>query len=211
MTIDEIKQGVIDILIRKNLMDETIIIELLELLGEDKFYDFVFKMSGQTLKMPSADRIWMEYRNELIGRTLDETDNRFVRRELKERWSLTSANLSMIYKKYKKDVETGEYSAEMKSHEHLIEGIKKRRRKGKISIKRAFKDITTFSQFKAQHRQDLNFCLEMIAVNYPESLDSNRNDIFAKALRRIRKQIKDSEEAKIRQQVRNENGFFKEK
>ena len=209
MTKSEIQQGIIDVLIRKGLMDEIQIIELLELLGEDKFYDFVFKMSGQTLRIPNADRIWREYRNELIGRVLDEADNRFVRKELKQRWNLTSANLSMIYKKYKKDVETGEYSAEMKSHEHLIEGIKKRRRKGEISFKSACKDITTFGQFKAQHRQDLNFCLKLIAINYPESLDSDRNDIFAKALRRVRKQIRESEAAKVRRYVRHEKEHFK--
>ena len=209
MTKSEIQQGIIDVLIRKGLMDEIQIIELLELLGEDKFYDFVFKMSGQTLRIPNADRIWREYRNELIGRVLDEADNRFVRKELKQRWNLTSANLSMIYKKYKKDVETAEYSAKMKSHEHLIEGIKKRRRKGEISFKRAYKDITTFGHFKAQHRQDLNFCLKLIAINYPESLDSGRNDIFAKALRRVRKQIRESEAAKVRRYVRHEKEHFK--
>ena len=209
MTRSEIQQGVIDVLIRKGLMDEIQIIELLELLGEDKFYDFVFKMSGQTLRIPNADRIWREYRNELIGRVLDEADNRFVRKELKQRWNLTSANLSMIYKKYKKDVETAEYSAKMKSHEHLIEGIKKRRRKGEISFERAYKDITTFGQFKAKHRQDLNFCLKLIAINYPESLDSGRNDIFAKALRRVRKQIRESEVAKVRRYVRHEKEHFK--
>ena len=209
MTKSEIQQGIIDVLIRKGLMDEIQIIELLELLGEDKFYDFVFKMSGQTLRIPNADRIWREYRNELIGRVLDEADNRFVRKELKQRWNLTSANLSMIYKKYKKDVETGEYSAEMKSHEHLIEGIKKRRRKGEISFERAYKDITTFGQFKAKHRQDLNFCLKLIAINYPESLDSDRNDIFAKALRRVKKQIRESEAAKVRRYVRHEKEHFK--
>ena len=209
MTKSEIQQGIIDVLIRKGLMDEIQIIELLELLGEDKFYDFVFKMSGQTLRIPNADRIWREYRNELIGRVLDEADNRFVRKELKQRWNLTSANLSMIYKKYKKDVETAEYSAKMKSHEHLIEGIKKRRRKGEISFERAYKDITTFGQFKAKHRQDLNFCLKLIAINYPESLDSGRNDIFAKALRRVRKQIRESEAAKVRRYVRHEKEFFK--
>ena len=209
MTKSEIQQGIIDVLIRKGLMDEIQIIELLELLGEDKFYDFVFKMSGQTLRIPNADRIWREYRNELIGRVLDEADNRFVRKELKQRWNLTSANLSMIYKKYKKDVETAEYSAKMKSHEHLIEGIKKRRRKGEISFERAYKDITTFGQFKAKHRQDLNFCLKLIAINYPESLDSDRNDIFAKALRRVRKQIRDSEAAKVRRYVRHEKEHFK--
>ena len=209
MTKSEIQQGIIDVLIRKGLMDEIQIIELLELLGEDKFYDFVFKMSGQTLRIPNADRIWREYRNELIGRVLDEADNRFVRKELKQRWNLTSANLSMIYKKYKKDVETAEYSAKMKSHEHLIEGIKKRRRKGEISFERAYKDITTFGQFKAKHRQDLNFCLKLIAINYPESLDSGRNDIFAKALRRVRKQIRESEAAKVRRYVRHEKEHFK--
>lgn len=209
MTKSEIQQGIIDVLIRKGLMDEIQIIELLELLGEDKFYDFVFKMSGQTLRIPNADRIWREYRNELIGRVLDEADNRFVRKELKQRWNLTSANLSMIYKKYKKDVETAEYSAKMKSHEHLIEGIKKRRRKGEISFKRAYKDITTFGQFKAKHRQDLNFCLKLIAINYPESLDSGRNDIFAKALRRVKKQIRESEAAKVRRYVRHEKEHFK--
>lgn len=209
MTKSEIQQGIIDVLIRKGLMDEIQIIELLELLGEDKFYDFVFKMSGQTLRIPNADRIWREYRNELIGRVLDEADNRFVRKELKQRWNLTSANLSMIYKKYKKDVETAEYSAKMKSHEHLIEGIKKRRRKGEISFERAYKDITTFGQFKAKHRQDLNFCLKLIAINYPESLDSDRNDIFAKALRRVRKQIRESEAAKVRRYVRHEKEHFK--
>lgn len=99
MTKDEIKRGVIDVLIRKNLMDQTQIFELQELLGEDKFYELIFRLSGQTLKVPSADTIWREYRNELIGRTLDECDNRFVRKELKERWNLTSANLSMRYKK----------------------------------------------------------------------------------------------------------------
>ena len=209
MTKSEIQQGIIDVLIRKGLMDEIQIIELLELLGEDKFYDFVFKMSGQTLRIPNADRIWREYRNELIGRVLDEADNRFVRKELKQRWNLTSANLSMIYKKYKKDVETAEYSAKMKSHEHLIEGIKKRRRKGEISFERAYKDITTFGQFKAKHRQDLNFCLKLIAINYPESLDSDRNDIFAKALRRVKKQIRESEAAKVRRYVRHEKEHFK--
>ena len=209
MTKSEIQQGIIDVLIRKGLMDEIQIIELLELLGEDKFYDFVFKMSGQTLRIPNADRIWREYRNELIGRVLDEADNRFVRKELKQRWNLTSANLSMIYKKYKKDVETGEYSAKMKSYEHRIEGIKKRRRKGEKSFKSARKDITTFSQFKAQHRLDLNFCLKLIAINYPESLDSSRDDIFAKALRRIRKRIRESEAAKVRKHVRQEGEFFK--
>jgi len=209
MTKSEIQQGIIDVLIRKGLMDEIQIIELLELLGEDKFYDFVFKMSGQTLRIPNADRIWREYRNELIGRVLDEADNRFVRKELKQRWNLTSANLSMIYKKYKKDVETGEYSAKMKSYEHRIEGIKKRRRKGEKSFKSARKDITTFSQFKAQHRLDLNFCLKLIAINYPESLDSSRDDIFAKALRRIRKRIRESEAAKVRKHVRREKEYFK--
>ncbi len=68
MTKKETQQGVIDVLIRKGLMDETQIIELLELLGEDKFYNFIFIMSGQTLRIPNADRIWREYRNELIGR-----------------------------------------------------------------------------------------------------------------------------------------------
>lgn len=211
MVKSEIQQGVIDVLVRKGLMDETQIIELLELFGEGKFFDFVFKMSGQTLKMPSSERIWREYRNELIGRVLDEADNRFVRKELRERWHLTSPNLSMIYKKYKMDVETGEYSGEMKSHEQLIEKIKKRRRKGEISLKWARKDIKDFNKFKAQHRQDLNLCLKLIAINYPESLYLGKNDIFAKALRRIRKQIKDTEAAKVRRVVRKQKRFFHEK
>ncbi len=42
MVKSEIQQGVIDVLVRKGLMDETQIIELLELFGEGKFYDFVF-------------------------------------------------------------------------------------------------------------------------------------------------------------------------
>jgi hypothetical protein len=168
-------------------------------------------MSGKTLKMPSSERIWREYRNELIGRVLDEADNRFVRKELKERWNLTSANLSMIYKKYKMDVETAQYSGEMKSHEHVIEKIKKRKRKSETSLEWARKDIKAFNKFKAQHRQDLNFGLKLIAINYPESLDSGKNDIFAKALRRIRKQIKDTEAAKVRRVVRKQKRFFHEK
>ncbi len=211
MTKDEIKQGIFDVIIRKNLMDLAQTVELLELLGEDKFYELIFRLSGQTLKVPSADTILREYRNQLIGRTLDECDNRFVRKELKQRWNLTSANLSMIYKRYQIDVETAEYSAEMKSNEHLIEKIKKRRKKGEISFKSAQKDISTFGGFIAQHRKDLNYCLKLAAIHYPEGLDSGKNDIFAKALRRIRKQIRDSEAAKVRRKVRNEKRFFKEK
>jgi hypothetical protein len=211
MTKEEIKQGVIEVLIRKNLMGQTQIIELIELLGEDKFYDFVFKMSGQTLRIPNADRIWREFRNELVGQVLDEADNRFVRKELKERWNLTSANLSMIYKQYREDVENRDYDPEIKSHEHMIEKIKKRRQKGEISAQRAHSDIKTFNQFIVQRKKDLEFALKLAAINYPESLDSDKNDEIAKALRRVRKQIKNSEEAKVRRKVRNQKGFFKEK
>ncbi len=211
MTEDEIKEGVIDVLIRKGLMDDTQIIELLELLGEDKFFNFIFIMSGQTLKMPSADRIWREYRNEIIGRVLDEADNRFVRKELKERWELTSANLSMIYKKYKKDVETAEFDTDIKSDEIMIKKIKERRKRGEIDGKQAMEQIKTFNQFIAQRKKDLEFCLKLAAINYPEGLDSGKNDIFAKALRRVRKQIRDSEAAKVRRKIRNEKRYFKEK
>ncbi len=211
MTEKETQQGIMEVLIRKGLMDETQIIELLELLGEDKFYDFVFKMSGQTLKMPSADRIWREYRNELIGRTLDEADNRFVRKELKERWDLTSANLSTIYKKYKKDVETAEFDAAIKSHEIMLKKIKERRKRGKIDGEQAQEQIRTFNLFIAQRKKDLEFGLKLAAIHYPEGLDSGKNDIFAKALRRVRKQIRDSEAAKVRRKMRNEKRYFKEK
>lgn len=211
MTKSEIQQGVIDVLIRKGLMDQTQIIELLELFGEDKFYDFVFRMSGRTLRIPNADRIWREYRNELIGQVLDEADNRFVRKELRQRWNLTPAHLSMIYKKYKKDVETGEYDGAITSHEHLIEKAKKKWQKGEVDIKKTLERIKTLNLFLAQRRRDLEYCLKLLAINYPESLDSGRNDVFAKALRRIKKQIRDSEAAKLRQKVRNEKQFFKKK
>lgn len=211
MTEEEIKQGLIDVLIRKNLVDQALIFELLELLGEDRFYDFITRFAGQTLKMPSIDKLLREYRNELIGRTLDEVDNRFVRKELRAKWDLTSANLSMIYSKYKRDVETGEFDPEIQSHEIMIKKIKERRRRGEISGERALEGIRTFNEFIAQRKKELEFCLKLAAINYPEGIDSEKNDFFAKALRRIRKQIRDSEAAKVRRKVRNEKRILKEK
>ncbi len=211
MTKKETQQGIIEVLIRKGLMEDTQIIELLELLGEDKFYDFVLRMSGQTLKIPSADRILREYRNELIGRTLDEVDNRFVRKELRIKWDLTSANLSMIYSKYKRDVETGEFDPEIKSHEIMIKKIRERRKRGEIDGKQALEQTRTFNQFIVHRKKELEFCLKLASIDYPESMDSGKNDYFAKALRRIRKQIHDSEAAKVRRKVRNEKRILKEK
>ena len=130
---------------------------------------------------------------------------------MRERWDLTSANLSGIYKKYREDVESGDYDPEITSHKHIIEKIKKRRQKGEISAQRAHSDIKTFSQFIAQRKKDLEFSIKLAAIYYPESLDSGKDDIFAKALRRVRKQIKDSEAARVRKYVRNQKSFFKEK
>ena len=69
--------------------------------------------------------------------------------------------------------------------------------------------IRGYNQFMAQRKKDLNYCLKMIAINYPESLDSSRDDIFAKALRRVRKRSRESEAAKVRKHVRREKEYFK--
>jgi hypothetical protein len=211
MTKDEIKQGIFDVIIRKNLIEPALVFEMIEIMGEDKFHDFLFRLSGQTLIMPSAERIWREYRNELIGRTLDECDNRFVRKELREYWNLSSANLSKIYRKYQEDVESGQYDEIIKMNEHEIQKIEMQKKKGRISSKDAHRKIITLNQFIAQRKKDLEFSLKLAAAYYPESLDSGKDDIFAKALRRVRKQIRDSEAAKVRKVVRNQKSFFKEK
>jgi len=208
---EEAQAEIIDIIRRKDLMEEALILDLIDFLGENKFYKFLFLFSGQTIRVPKTEVLERESRNEILGRTLDEHDSRLVRKKLREKWNLSPANLSMIYKKYKRDVETGQYDAAMKMDEHMIEKIKKRRQKGEISARRAHSDIKTFNQFIVQRKKDLEFSLKLAAVYYPESLDSGKDDVFAKALRRVRKQIRDSEAAKVRKSVRNQKSFFEEK
>lgn len=206
---EEVQVEIRDIIRRKDLMEETLILDLINFLGENKFYKFLFLFSGQTIRVPKTEVLKREFRNEIIGRTLDEHDSRLVRKKLREKWNLTPANLSMIYKKYKKDIETGQYDTVVKMDEHIIEKIKKRRKKGEISRERALEMIRRYNRFIAQRKKDLNYSLKMIAVNYPESLDSSKNDIFAKALQRVRKRIRESEAAKVRRYVRHEKEHFK--
>lgn len=206
---EEVQVEILDIIRRKDLMDEDLILDLIDFLGENKFYNFLFLFSGQIIRMPKTEVLKREFRNEIIGRTLDERDSRLVRKKLREKWNLTPANLSMIYRKYKKDIDSGQYDTAIKMHEHFIEKTKKRRKKGEISRERALEIIRRYNHFIAQRKKDLNYCLKMIAVNFPESLDSGKDDIFAKALRRVKMKIRDSEAAKVRQYVRNEKRYFK--
>ena len=105
--------------------------------------------------------------------------------------------------------ETAQYDPLMKMEEHFIEKIKKRRKRGEISKERALEIIREYNQFIAQRKRDLDICLKIIAVNYPESLNSSKDDIFSKALRRVRKRIRESEAAKVRRYVKHEKEHFK--
>jgi len=209
----KIRKELLDIIQRKNLVDEHFIFYLTSILGikEDRVLDILLMFSGKAIRFPSSGSLRREHRNDLIGRTLDECDSRKVRKKLRERWSLSSANLCMIYKKYKTDIESGEYLTEKRSLEKDIANIEKRKLKGEITEYEANKAQRPLWILMTQIEKDMNFCLRLQAVTSQNSigLESEDADIFSKALSRIRRKNSDLESGKVRKFLRHDKRFFK--
>lgn len=207
----KIRKGLLDIIQRKNLIDEFQYNFLLEAMGEKSLLDFILMFPGDIIQIPKTDVLFREYRNDLIGQTLDQCDTRKVRKKLRERWNLTSANLCMIYKKYKKDVEEGKYSVYAMINKRAFGGDDKR---NEAKAKGSDKDQKSWQRggsILAWIESDMNFILRIQAIFYPNNLKSDDpdDDVFTRALHRINRKAREAEGARVRKYLRQDQQFFK--
>ncbi len=74
----------------------TILADLLTQFSIEQVVKFIIYFSGQTIKIPTVDKVWKGYRNHIIFDTLNARDTAFERKRLAKYFGISLSSVSII-------------------------------------------------------------------------------------------------------------------
>lgn len=75
----------------------TILADLLVQFPIEQVVKFIIYFSGQTIKIPTVDKVWRGYRNHIIFDTLSARDTAFERKRLAKYFGISPSSISIIF------------------------------------------------------------------------------------------------------------------
>ena len=79
----------------------TILADLLMQFSIEDVVKFIIYFNGQTLKVPTVERIWRGYRKHIIYNTLSARDTTFERKKLARYFGITDAYVTVLFNQHR--------------------------------------------------------------------------------------------------------------